>query len=67
MQDLFLSTFRIFLSWWGAFLLGALDSSLLFFLPFGNDMLVVFLSARRGNLFWLYALMTTAGSVVGAC
>jgi membrane protein YqaA with SNARE-associated domain len=55
-----------FLTWWGAFLLGALDSSLFVFLPFGTDAVVVYLCARNPSLFWLYPLLTTAGSVVGA-
>jgi membrane protein YqaA with SNARE-associated domain len=63
---LFRSIFHVFLSWWGAFVLGALDSSLLFFLPFGNDMLVVYLSARHRSLFWFYPALTAAGSLLGA-
>jgi membrane protein YqaA with SNARE-associated domain len=55
-----------FLSWWGALLLGALDSSLLFFLPLGIDTLVVYLAARNEGLFWLYPLLATAGSLCGA-
>jgi membrane protein YqaA with SNARE-associated domain len=57
---------RFFLTWWGAFVLGVLDSSLLFFLPFGIDALVVYLSARDRELFWLYPLLAAAGSLVGA-
>lgn len=55
-----------FLSWWGAFLMGVLDSSLVFFLPLGIDTLVVYLAARNEELFWLYPLLATAGSLVGA-
>lgn len=62
----FLSFFSDFLTWWGAFILGALDSSLFFFVPFGTDAVVVYLCARNPSLFWLYPLLTTAGSVVGA-
>jgi membrane protein YqaA with SNARE-associated domain len=57
---------RFFLTWWGAFVLGALDSSLLFFLPLGIDALVVYLAARDRELFWIYPLLATAGSLVGA-
>ena len=60
------SFFRFFLTWWGVFILGALDSSLFFFVPFGTDAVVVYLAARDRSLFWLYPLMTTAGSVAGA-
>jgi membrane protein YqaA with SNARE-associated domain len=66
MTKLFHSMFGFFLTWWGAYLLGAIDSSLLFMVPFGNDALVVYLVARDRGLFWLYPLITTAGSVTGA-
>jgi len=62
----FFSLFRFFLTWWGALILGALDSSLFFFVPFGTDAVVVYLCARRPSLFWLYPLLTTAGSIAGA-
>jgi membrane protein YqaA with SNARE-associated domain len=64
--EFFSSIFGFFLSWWGAFLMAALDTSMLFFLPFGVDALVIFLSARNQNLFWLYPLLATAGSLAGA-
>jgi membrane protein YqaA with SNARE-associated domain len=60
------SFLNTFLTWWGTFILGALDSSLFVFLPFGTDAVVVYLCARNPSLFWLYPLLTTAGSVVGA-
>jgi membrane protein YqaA with SNARE-associated domain len=44
--------------------MGILDSSILF-LPFGNDLLVVALTARQPDRFWLYALAATAGSLMG--
>jgi membrane protein YqaA with SNARE-associated domain len=62
----FRSIFSFFLTWWGAFLMAALDTSMLFFLPFGIDALVIFLSARDEDLFWLYPLLATAGSLSGA-
>jgi membrane protein YqaA with SNARE-associated domain len=62
----FQSIFSFFLTWWGAFLMAALDTSMLFFLPFGIDALVIFLSARNEELFWLYPLLATAGSLTGA-
>ena len=65
-MGLFPHLFRFFLAWWGAFVLGALDASLLFFLPFGIDALVIYLAARNGNLFWIYPLLATAGSLTGA-
>jgi membrane protein YqaA with SNARE-associated domain len=62
----FQSIFGFFLTWWGAFLMAALDASLLFFLPFGIDALVIFLAARSQDLFWIYPLLATAGSLTGA-
>lgn len=58
--------FGFFLTWWGAYLLGALDATMLFFLPFGIDTLVIYLAARDGMFFWLYPLLAAAGSVTGA-
>ena len=43
---------------------GILDSSFLF-LPLGNDLLLVLLTARKPNFFWYYALMATLGSLIG--
>jgi membrane protein YqaA with SNARE-associated domain len=62
----FQHAFGFFLTWWGAYVLGALDASMVFFLPFGIDALVIYLSARNGMLFWIYPLLATAGSVTGA-
>src|SRR5687768_2639653 len=39
---------------------------MLFFLPFGVDAVVIYLAARDEGLFWLYPLLATAGSVLGA-
>lgn len=66
MSGFFYSLFGFFLTWWGAFLMAALDTSMLFFLPFGIDAVVIFLAARNPDLFWLYPLLATAGSLVGA-
>lgn len=60
------ATLNVFLTWWGALLLGALDSSVVFFMPFGIDALVIYLAARDERLFWLYPLLATAGSLAGA-
>ena len=62
----FQHVFHFFLTWWGAFVLGALDASMVFFLPFGIDAVVIYLSARNGMLFWIFPLLATAGSVAGA-
>jgi membrane protein YqaA with SNARE-associated domain len=60
------SWFGFFSSWWGVILLAALDTSVFVFVPFGNDALVVYLAARNQDSFWLYPLLATAGSVLGA-
>jgi membrane protein YqaA with SNARE-associated domain len=66
MRALFYSLLGSFLSPFGLVLMGALDSSLVFFLPLGIDFVVILLAARRPDLFWLYAVMATMGSVIGA-
>ena len=65
-MPLFHAAFAFFLSWWGAYLLALLDATMVFFLPFGVDALVIYLSARSGMFFWIYPLLATAGSVTGA-
>ena len=65
MTGFFYSIFGFFLTWWGAFLMAALDASMLFFLPFGIDAVVIFLAASNSDLFWLYPLLATAGSLAG--
>ena len=59
----FLSLFISFGAF-GLIILGILDSSF-FFLPFGNDLLLVILVARDHSRAPLYAAAATAGSVVG--
>jgi membrane protein YqaA with SNARE-associated domain len=65
-MGLFHAAFGFFLTWWGAYLLAALDATIVFFLPFGIDALVIYLAARHGMFFWIYPLLATAGSVTGA-
>ena len=66
MRSLFHSFAGYFLTIPGVLVLAALDSSMVFFLPLGIDFVVIILSARRAELFWLYALLATFGSVIGA-
>lgn len=66
MRSLFNALLAYFLTPGGLVLMGALDSSLIFFLPLGIDFAVIVVTARRPELFWLYALLATLGSVVGA-
>ena len=55
-----------FLTPGGLIVLGALDSSLIFFLPLGIDVAVVMLSAREPELFWLFGVLAATGSLLGA-
>jgi membrane protein YqaA with SNARE-associated domain len=60
------SWFQFFLSWWGVLILSALDASLFFFVPLGNDALVIYMAAATRDRVWLYPLLATAGSTAGA-
>jgi membrane protein YqaA with SNARE-associated domain len=66
MRAFFDSLIGYFLTPGGLVLMAALDSSLVFFLPLGIDLVVVLLSAREPDLFWLYGLLATSGSLLGA-
>ena len=66
MRALFYSLLAYLLTPLGVLVMGALDSSLVFFLPLGIDFVVIVMAARRPDLFWLYALLATAGAVAGA-
>ena len=68
MRGLFNSLFGYFLTPAGVVAMGVLDSSMVFFLPLGIDFVVILLAARTPDLFWLYAILATIGSVIGgAC
>jgi membrane protein YqaA with SNARE-associated domain len=54
-----------FFSPWGLGLLAALDSSVVFFLPFGVDAVLVSLVARQPDRLWLSVLTAAMGSLVG--
>jgi membrane protein YqaA with SNARE-associated domain len=62
----FQSILGFFVTWWGVALLAALDTSMLFFLPFGVDAVVIYLAARDEQWFWIYPILATAGSLAGA-
>lgn len=66
MKALALHLFAFFahLGGWGLILLGAMDSSFLF-LPLGNDLLLVGLTAAQPSRLWYYAAMATVGSLLG--
>ncbi len=46
--------------------LGILDSTLIFFLPLGIDAVVILMAARNPHKAWLYPVLATAGSLIGA-
>jgi membrane protein YqaA with SNARE-associated domain len=66
MRSLFYSLLGYFLTMPGVVVMAALDSSLVFFLPLGIDFVVIILAAREPELFWLYAMLATVGSLAGA-
>src|SRR4029450_1229731 len=66
MRGLFYSFLGYFLTLPGVVVMGVLDSSLVFFLPLGIDFVVILMAARQPELFWLYPLLATAGSIGGA-
>ena len=66
MRRFFFSILGYFLTPPGIVIMGALDASLIFFLPLGIDFVVIVMTARTPELFWLYALLATAGSLLGA-
>jgi membrane protein YqaA with SNARE-associated domain len=65
-RSLFYSFLGYFLTPAGLLAMGVLDSSLVFFLPLGIDFVVILLAARKPEWFWLYAILATAGSVIGS-
>jgi membrane protein YqaA with SNARE-associated domain len=65
-RPLFAFLFGFLLNWWGVVLMAALDSSMVFFLPFGVDIAVIILASRSPDLFWLYPLLASSGSLCGA-
>ncbi len=56
--------FLIHLGYFGPFVMGIFDSSFLF-LPFGNDLLIIALTARRHDLYLAYVLSAVGGSTLG--
>lgn len=66
MKGLFAPLIGYFLTAWGLLALSALDSTLIFFAPLGVDVVVILLSARAPERAWLFPLIATAGSLLGA-
>lgn len=66
MHAALLSFLAYFLTPAGVVVMGILDGSVVFFLPLGIDFVAIILTARDPHLFWMYALLATIGSVIGA-
>lgn len=66
MRAFFFSILGYFLTPAGVVLMGVLDASMVFFLPLGIDFVIIVMTARKPELFWLYALLATVGSLIGA-
>src|SRR3954463_2248454 len=66
MRAFFFSILGYFLTIPGIVAMGALDASMVFFLPLGIDFVVILMTARKPELFWLYPVLATIGSLIGA-
>src|SRR5437867_2354135 len=66
MRGFFVSIFAGLMSWWGLWLIAALDSTMIFFLPLAVDIAVIVLASRTRELFWLYPILASMGSLCGA-
>ena len=66
MRAAFFAFLGYFLTIPGIVVMGVLDASMVFFLPLGIDFVVILMTARKPDLFWLYALLATVGSIIGA-
>src|SRR5207245_5940955 len=66
MRGFFVGIFGSLLSWWGLWLIAALDSTMVFFLPLSVDIAVIILASRSRELFWLYPIFASGGSLCGA-
>ena len=66
MRGAFYAFLGYFLTLSGLVVMGILDASPVFFLPLGIDFVTIIMAARRPELFWLYALLATLGSVAGS-
>jgi membrane protein YqaA with SNARE-associated domain len=66
MRAFLIGIFGWFISWQGLWLIAALDSTMLFFLPLAVDIAVIILSSRAHEMFWVYPIIAAAGSLCGA-
>jgi membrane protein YqaA with SNARE-associated domain len=54
------------MTWWGLWLISALDSTMLFFLPVAVDLAVIILCSKAREMFWVYPIIASLGSLCGA-
>jgi membrane protein DedA with SNARE-associated domain len=66
MRAFLIAIFGSLISWWGVGLIAALDSTIIAVIPFAVDIAVIILASRSRELFWLYPIKATVGSIVGA-
>jgi membrane protein YqaA with SNARE-associated domain len=65
-RSLFSSALSLFLTPGGVLLMGVLDTSLVFFMPMGLDVVVVLMAARNPGMAWLYAALAATGALIGS-
>jgi membrane protein DedA with SNARE-associated domain len=66
LRTFFTSIFGGLMSWWGLWLIAALDSTIVVAIPLAVDIAVIILVSRRPELFWFYPIMGSLGSLFGA-
>jgi membrane protein YqaA with SNARE-associated domain len=66
LRGFFISIFASLMSWWGLWLIAALDSTLVVVLPLAVDIAIIVLVSRHRDLFWLYPIVGSLGSLCGA-
>ena len=66
LRAFFISIFGGLISWWGLALVAALDSTIVVVIPLAVDIAVIVLASRSRDLFWLYPIIGSLGSLVGA-
>ena len=66
MRAFLIGIFGSLMTWWGLWLIAALDSTMLFFLPLAVDIAVIVLSSRAHETFWIYPIIASLGSLCGA-
>jgi len=66
MRSFLIGIFSSLMSWWGLWLIGALDSTIIFTLPLAVDIAVIILTSQNHEMFWLYPVIAMAGSLCGA-